>query len=83
MFLEREAQLCERNINKQGEELRKQIGASAYIECSSKTQQVDKTTQKDVLVFVEILYFASLLMDGLKMYDYSNEKEKCLTGACG
>lgn len=26
---------------KQGEELRKQIGAAAYIECSSKTQQVD------------------------------------------
>lgn len=25
---------------KQGEELRKQIGAAAYIECSSKTQQV-------------------------------------------
>ena len=24
----------------QGEELRKQIGAAAYIECSSKTQQV-------------------------------------------
>lgn len=27
----------------QGEELRKQIGAAAYIECSSKTQQVDYT----------------------------------------
>ena len=25
----------------QGEELRMQIGAAAYIECSSKTQQVD------------------------------------------
>lgn len=25
----------------QGEELRKQIGAAAYIECSSKTQQVE------------------------------------------
>ncbi|CAH8279602.1 unnamed protein product [Arabidopsis lyrata] len=24
----------------QGEELRKQIGAAAYIECSSKTQQI-------------------------------------------
>lgn len=44
MFLEGEAQLCELNINKQGEELRKQIGASAYIECSAKTQQVDNTT---------------------------------------
>ena len=32
---------CELNIMMQGEELRKQIGASAYIECSSKTQQVD------------------------------------------
>lgn len=28
-------------LNMQGEELRKQIGAAAYIECSSKTQQVD------------------------------------------
>lgn len=27
----------------QGEELRKQIGAAAYIECSSKTQQVVMT----------------------------------------
>lgn len=27
-------------LNNQGEELRKQIGASFYIECSSKTQQV-------------------------------------------
>jgi len=31
--------------NKQGEELRKQIGAAAYIECSSKTQQVDCSSQ--------------------------------------
>ncbi|OEL38148.1 Rac-like GTP-binding protein 2 [Dichanthelium oligosanthes] len=27
------------NVLKKGEELRKQIGAAAYIECSSKTQQ--------------------------------------------
>jgi hypothetical protein len=29
-----------RNLFMQGEELRKQIGAAAYIECSSRTQQV-------------------------------------------
>ncbi|GFY80837.1 RHO-related protein from plants 9 [Actinidia rufa] len=29
----------------QGEELRKQIGAAAYIECSSKTQQLFSTLQ--------------------------------------
>lgn len=28
------------SIHNQGEELRKQIGATYYIECSSKTQQV-------------------------------------------
>lgn len=43
--------------NKQGEELRKQIGASAYIECSAKTQQVDKTTWKDIVIFVKIIMF--------------------------
>lgn len=34
----------------QGEELRKQIGAAAYIECSSKTQQVKLSSflQKDI-----------------------------------
>jgi len=30
-------------LGMQGEELRKQIGAAAYIECSSKTQQVVMT----------------------------------------
>ena len=30
----------------QGEELRKQIGAAAYIECSSKTQQVSSLIQE-------------------------------------
>ena len=33
----------------QGEELRKQIGATYYIECSSKTQQVFKTWQKVII----------------------------------
>lgn len=34
--------MCEAHeaFDEQGEELRKQIGAAAYIECSSKTQQV-------------------------------------------
>ncbi|KAE9462838.1 hypothetical protein C3L33_05258, partial [Rhododendron williamsianum] len=41
------------NVLKKGEELRKQIGAAAYIECSSKTQQVDLQKEEDVVdVFV-------------------------------
>ena len=35
----------------QGEELRKQIGAAAYIECSSKTQQVVMSYFKYGLLF--------------------------------
>ncbi|KAK8923408.1 Rac-like GTP-binding protein 2 [Platanthera zijinensis] len=41
----------------QGEELRKQVGAAAYIECSSKTQQVLTQIVKLKQFFTEIVEF--------------------------
>lgn len=38
----------------QGEELRKQIGAAAYIECSSKTQQVELESKVLGMFYVQI-----------------------------
>lgn len=43
----------------QGEELRKQIGATYYIECSSKTQQVMVSNNFIFISHVQILNYCS------------------------
>lgn len=52
----------------QGEELRKQIGAAAYIECSSKTQQVDRyiSWTWDLKDFIASLLFPFLIREAKK-----------------